>query len=117
MIQRIQSVYLLLAAVAMVACAFLVFSSVVAGVAALLAACLSLYDIALYKKRPLQAVICKVLSLAGAAFIAYLCIDGPGQETLWLPVGLTAIACVLWLLAARAIGKDEKLVRSLDRIR
>ena len=120
MIQRIQTVYLLLAALAMVVCAFFSFSNVVAGIASLLAACISLYDISLYKKRPLQANICRLLCFVGVAYIAFLAISysgNYGQKGFIYPMGATVVATFCWLFACRAIIKDEKLVRSLDRIR
>lgn len=120
MIQRIQTVYLFVAAVAMIVCAFFVFKFVAAGIAALVAAGLSLYDIALYKKRPLQANICRLLCLAGVGFIAYLVISMSGhfaEKSFTYPMAATVVAVICWFLASIAIMKDEKLVRSLDRIR
>ena len=120
MIQRIQTVYLLVAALAMIVCAFFVFKFVAAGIVALVAAGLSLYDIALYKKRPLQATICRLLCFAGIAFISFLAISFSGnyaQKNFIYPVSATVLATLCWLFATRAIMKDEKLVRSLDRIR
>ena len=120
MIQRIQTVYLLVAAIAMIVCAFFVFKFVAAGIAALVAAGLSLYDIALYKKRPLQANISRLLCFVGVAYIGFLAIsfsDNYAQKIFIYPVSATVVATFCWILAARAIMKDEKLVRSLDRIR
>jgi len=120
MIQRIQTVYLLLAFVAMVVCAVYSFSNVAAGIAALLAGCISLYAISLYKKRPLQANICRLLCFVGVAYIAFLAISYSGnyaQKSFIYPMGTTVLAVFCWLFANIAIRKDEKLVRSLDRIR
>ena len=120
MIQRIQTVYLLVAALAMVACASFVFKNVAVGIAALVAAGLSLYAISLYKKRPLQATVCRILCFVGIAFIAYFSIVNAGnyaQKGYIYPMGTTVLAIFCWLFANIAIRKDEKLVRSLDRIR
>ena len=120
MIQRIQSVYLLLAAVAMVVCAIFSFSQVAVGIVAAVAACISLYVISLYKKRPLQANICRILCFFGVAFICFLAISYSGnyaQKDFIYPMVATVVATFCWLFACRAILKDEKLVRSLDRIR
>mgnify|MGYP002523815224 CR=1 FL=1 len=120
MIQRIQTVYLFLAAVAMIVCAIFSFAKVAVGVVALVAACISLYTISLFKKRPLQTNICRILAFFGVAFICFHCISHSGafseKSFIW-PVAATVVACLFWVLAARAIMKDEKLVRSLDRIR
>ena len=120
MIQRIQTVYLFLAAVAMIVGAIHSFSMVAVGVVALVAACVSLYAISLYKKRPLQLTVSRILALFGVAFICFHCRGSSGdfsQKSFIWPVAATAVACILWVLAARAIMRDEKLVRSLDRIR
>ena len=120
MIQRIQSVYLLLASIAMVVCAFFSFSYVAFAIAVLVAACISLYAISLFKKRPLQANICRILCFVGVAIIAFLAIIHSGnyaQKDFIYPMVATVVATLCWLLAGRAITKDEKLVRSLDRIR
>ena len=120
MIQRIQTVYLLVAAIAMIVCAYFSFKVVAAGIAALAAAGISLYAISLYKKRPLQANICRILCLVGVALITYFSIGSAGnyaQKGFLYPVGATVLAIFCWLFANIAIRKDEKLVRSLDRIR
>lgn len=104
----------------MVVCAVFSLASLAQCIPALVAACLSCYAIFLYKKRPLQAGICRLLLVFGVAFIAYLAMDSAGdysQEYFIVPTAATAAAAVCWLLASIAIVKDEKLVRSLDRIR
>jgi len=120
MIQRIQTVYLIVAAVAMIFSAITSFGFLSAVITALVAACISLYTIFLYKKRPLQANICRILMACGIAYITFHCLIQYGnyaQKDFILPVAAAVLACFCWLLAARAIMKDEKLVRSLDRIR
>ncbi len=104
----------------MMVSAFFSFSHVAVGIAALVAACISLYIISLYKKRPLQANICRILCFVGVAFICFLAISNSGnyvQKGFIYPMVATVVATLCWLLACRAIMKDEKLVRSLDRIR
>ena len=111
---------MLLAAVAMMVCAFFSFSHVPVGIVALVAACISLYNISLYKKRPLQANICRILCFVGVAFIAFLAVSHSGnyaQKDFIYPMVATVVATLCWLFANIAIRKDEKLVRSLDRIR
>lgn len=104
----------------MAVCAFFSFSHLAVGITALVAACISLYTISLFKKRPLQANICRILCFVGVAFICFLAIMHSGnfaQDTFIYPVGATVVATFCWLFANIAIRKDEKLVRSLDRIR
>jgi peptidoglycan/LPS O-acetylase OafA/YrhL len=103
-----------------VVCAIFLFSQVAVGITAAVAACISLYTIFLYKKRPLQANICRILCFVGVAFICFLAITHSGnyaQDTFIYPMIVTVLATLCWLFASRAILKDEKLVRSLDRIR
>ncbi|MDE3248322.1 MAG: DUF4293 domain-containing protein [Bacteroidota bacterium] len=139
MIQRIQSIWLLLASVAAFSTLKLSFYSgnivdanqvktftsltavtnllilvltVVVAVAAFIA-------IFLYKNRPLQLRI----TLA-TAVIAFLNIFLYYRQTQKFAEGnydltavLTLVVPILLLLAARAISKDQKLVKSLDRLR
>ena len=56
----------------------------------------------------------------GIAYIAFLAISYSGnyaQKSFIYPMGTTVLAVFCWLFANIAIRKDEKLVRSLDRIR
>ena len=120
MIQRIKTIYLLVAFVAMVVCAVFSFDYIGLGIGALVAACLSLYTIFLYKKRTLQAKFSRGLCFLGVALICYQCISYScdySQKDFVCSVAATAIASLCWILATRGIIKDEKLVRSLDRIR
>ena len=84
------------------------------------------YAIFLYHNRKIQAMFClfNVLLIIGW----YVCFFVVGQtvgDKSWgaatfrpsWPAALPAIALILYLMARRAILADEKLVRSLDRIR
>ena len=120
MIQRIQTIYLLVAFVSMLVCGIYSFDKVALGIAELVAAGISLYTIFLYKKRTLQANICRLLCFVGVALICFLAIIHSGnyaQKDFIYPIVAIVVAILCWLLACRAIIKDEKLVRSLDRIR
>ena len=117
MIQRIQTVWLLLLAIISAIWAFhftsgdwlatfvLKTGSGIAGIAALVA-------IFLYKNRKTQLKVCYgIVALWVAVSI-----------TLWLRVsffdGLLYFSCLLTgIMAIYAIHKDEKLVRSADRLR
>lgn len=150
MIQRIQTVYLLLIAGLMLAMLFLPLSSfagadgslfifkalgvtselkvvfetwpVVIPVVAVVVN--SLIVISQYKKRPLQ------LKLAGTnvlLILAFYCAffyyawsfmkTTPVEITIGFSLAFPLVALLLNLLAVKAIKKDEKLVRSLNRIR
>lgn len=89
-------------------------------------AALSAYTIFMYRNRRLQALFC----LLGALLIVgwYVCYFVVGQvvgdqswgvvtfRPTWSAV-LPAVALILLLMARRAILADERLVRSMDRIR
>lgn len=139
MIQRIQSIWLLLAAIC-VALTFkfpfysgnkvggdnvskfisltasshfllLVFSGVLAG------GCLII--IFLYKDRKLQLWLSFAATLLSIAnlFIYFGQIKNYTSGTISLTAILSFVVPVLLLLAARGIWKDDKLVKSLDRLR
>lgn len=136
MIQRIQSIWLLLAS----ACAFLTLKfSFYSGTYAadnayhevnggenfllMLTTCLigtlALLTIFLYKNRKLQLRLCIVGILLTAVLIVLYLREMKdflkGDPNLWalLPAG----AVVFFFLAARGINKDEKMVKDSDRLR
>ena len=136
MIQRIQSLWLLLAAACIVASfkfpyysgtnakglspyelnatenmLLLLASAVVGG--------LALFNIFLFKKRRLQLLLC-VLGIfleAVLIFLYYREVKTFVQGTYSLTAILHSIIVLAFFLAARAINKDEKLVKSSDRLR
>ena len=158
MIQRIQTVYLFLAAACSVALFFFPVSSFLsdltyqklyitglvnmapgspvamassllmplAGVGALMAL-MALAGILTYKKRDLQlrftmfGILFTVMMIAGIFFLYVPLIqkklsvvaDYSGGIGIYFPL----IALVLFILANRAIRRDDKLVKSLDRLR
>ncbi len=140
MIQRIQTVYLVLGAVALGALLF--FGVVWQGAATAqswftpavvlgdsLAAAVALGAIFLYKNRPRQRqvivaaqalttvlllVFCGGLYLADALYVRTAQgLDGGMLVALLLPI----VAYVLFLLARRSVEKDIERVRSMDRLR
>ncbi|OGX84836.1 DUF4293 family protein [Hymenobacter coccineus] len=158
MIQRIQSVFLLLLALAMLATAALplwtktdpltngsltltafnlyrgpsaaagevVASAWPIGALAITAAATALYAIFQYRRRSVQLLVCSlnlllVVATLGAAFLyssradAMLNVKMEGHYLagFYLPT----LALVLNLLASRYIRQDERLVRSMDRLR
>ncbi|MCD6354585.1 MAG: DUF4293 domain-containing protein [Prolixibacteraceae bacterium] len=78
--------------------------------------------ILLYKKRILQIrlLVFTIILLLGlfGMFFFFAYTGFPGAKVAFkLPVAFPLVAVILDYLAIRAIGKDEALVRSMDRIR
>lgn len=145
MIQRIQSVWLLIAAI--VSAGLLYFdlyhahilmngvdSLVVLKVSdhfpslllALVLIILPLVNIFLYKNRKRQRSIALLNVIAIIGFVALVLMrvtnfnnqtPPPTNGSYWIGSVLPVIAMVLVMMAMSAIKKDEKLVRSVDRLR
>lgn len=116
MIQRIQSVYLLVAVIL----GMVFFLAWPLFIIQMFASAVSLITIFLYKKRPRQAALCLVSIFANIVWyivLAVLIQQGQQAETLPLTACLPLIAAILCFMARRAILADEKLVRAADRIR
>lgn len=112
MIQRKQSVFLLIAAIL----AFVVFFVRLQMIDALqiASAVLSLVTIVMYKNRPRQAIFCLVnLLLVLAWYVCVAAFEGVVSTLEALPM----VEAILIFLARKGIIDDEKLVRSVDRIR
>jgi len=125
MIQRIQTVYLFLVFCLMAVLMFIPFSSswtvsLVAGIVAVVA----VITVFLYKKRGLQIKMGYLLLLLLVLTYAFYYIF----DRHYVPIAdlfrqirftfvFPFVAFVLVYLAIRGIKKDEKLVRSLDRLR
>ena len=126
MIQRIQTVYLFFAFCLIATLVFIPFcpsTSFMMGFNSgwfAVVALSAIITIFLYKKRNLQIRICyaMILSLV-LAYIIYLFVNFGSLSltgmnyTFLFPL----IAMIFLLLALRGIKKDEKLIRSLDRLR
>jgi hypothetical protein len=144
MIQRIQSIFLLLAAL----CFFGLFgipfaSSDVVGahffadqvydvtdhtiltVLAILGGVISLIGIFLYKNRSAQmrmgifSIIASIFILVVAFLLVYNEADKLGDIEIYekLGIGLPVLSILFVVLANRFIKKDDKLVKSMDRLR
>ena len=81
---------------------------------AALMALVALVTIFLYRNRPLQTTLCNLVMSVGIMFYITLAVKQPVME--WF-LALPLAGVLLTFLARKAIVKDEKLVRSLDRIR
>ena len=159
MIQRIQTLYLLLVVILFAVLFFLplAFVQTIGGTTCALNVCtlqvltepvktisvnwllsilgtaiflLSIFTIFLYEKRNVQKWLCILNMLLMLAFIFYagynivhvdmlalpkLEVNNVAHPTVWALIPV--IAFILNLLAIRRIAADEKLIRSLDRIR
>ena len=129
MIQRIQTVWLLLIALAMTFLVFLpvaedqkaefcgipycLLFKIICG----LTGALSLITLFLYKNRTLQFKLCfGILFLLIVSFITIF--DWPVKVIdIIIPFLAIPLSMLLNILAMRAIRKDENLVRSLNRLR
>ena len=125
MIQRIQTVYLFLTFCLMAILVYFPFTSstvvmINAGVVALLA----FVAVFLFKKRKLQVGIGYVmLLLLILTYVLYFVFDRQQLsfteliQHIRFTFVFPFISCILVYLAIRGVKKDEKLVRSLDRLR
>lgn len=96
------------------------FRSIQLFVTLMLSALLSLVTIFTYTKRKLQARMCvlnMVLLLGWYILLAVLPQNIGGTMHLEWPAVLPAISVVLIFMARKGVLSDERLVRSLDRIR
>lgn len=116
MIQRIQTVYLLVSVILGMVF-FLVWPLFVIQ---MLASAISLYAIFLFKRRKTQAALCLgcvFVHLVWYVVLAVLIHQGKLSDALPLTACLPLVAAILCFMARRAIMADERLVRAADRIR
>lgn len=136
MIQRIQSLWLLIAA----ACAFAGFkfsyytgtkadtntivelnatSTLLLMITTIAAGVLALITIFLFKNRTLQLRLCflGILLEAVLIFLYYREVQNFTTGTYSLTALLHSIIVIVFVLAARGINKDEKLIKTSDRLR
>lgn len=139
MIQRIQSIYLFIVTALGITQCFFPFAAVqgtslgmencyiYAGLAAI-APMISLVSIFMFKKRILQMrlnsfniilMIFQIIAMLGYFFYnkSNAILEEVLPTHILMPFALPFINIILTYLAIRAIGKDEALVRSLDRLR
>ncbi|MDZ7846692.1 MAG: DUF4293 domain-containing protein [Owenweeksia sp.] len=134
MIQRIQSLYLLLAAIASGVLIFFLPLYTISGIVhyilgdptfmilTVLSTIVSLFSIFRYRNRQQQVVsgrINIILNFVLFGFILYLFFSDPSAEATGLGLAsfMPIVAVVFISLANRSIMKDEALVRSADRLR
>jgi hypothetical protein len=139
MIQRIQTVYLLFAAIAMlitmaVPVAYLqqeagtmldlyISNSLPAMILAFASAFLSLVSIALFKNRKFQmrlvlgAMALSLFTLAALCFFDFMSSTSEVTEVNYVALAMPVFSLIFNWLAHRGIHADEQLVRSMDRLR
>ena len=133
MIQRIQTVWLFLTAVLSGLLLFMPITEKVNSevsssfpfdmlfmIGNAVIAVLAVIALFLYKNRPLQIKLSYglfVLLILSCVTIAYYIWTSPTDITYKYPIVFPVIAIIFDLLAIHSIKKDEKLVRSLDRLR
>ena len=134
MIQRIQSVYLLLAALVSGCVIFflplfvfsdssyMILDDAIFTATTVLSALISLYSIFRYKNRRQQLVsgrINIIINFVFFGFLLYMFFAGITKEGASLGLGsfMPLVVVVLITLANRGIMKDEMLVRAADRLR
>ena len=123
MIQRKQSVFLLLAVILGVLI-IVNYPMWPLFLLALVASSLSFFTIFKYKRRPLQA---RLSILAAILFVLwypavmlvnkFMMSTGLQYDIVNVWGALPAVSAILWLMARKGIMDDERLVRAADRIR
>jgi len=112
MIQRKQTIFLLLACILALVCLFARFQWI--DLLQALSAALSAYTIFLYRRRMFQAKLCLIgLMIIFVWYIGVAVIEGQVSTIEALPM----VNAILIFLARKGILDDEKLVKAADRIR
>jgi len=112
MIQRKQTVFLLLACILALVCFFVRLQWIDA--LQIVSAALSVYTIFQYRRRIVQARLCLAgLFVVFAWYIGLAILEGEAGIVESLPM----VNAILIFLARKGILDDEKLVRAADRIR
>lgn len=129
--QRIQTVYLAVAAVIAVIFIFIPVAHFendifipghdpLSTVLSIGIAVLALITIGLYRNRKLQRMICFLNGVLAVALFVWMCYAATQNDEYieFKPgAGVPVVIMLLLILAARAIKKDAKLVSSMDRMR
>jgi len=123
MIQRIQSIYLLLISIL----SFDLFSneetlSKLVPLLFILSAFVAIVSIFQFRKRQLQFVLGRIIILINLfllGILIYLSLNLPGEVSSEKGIGMfiPTIVILLSVIANKAIKKDEDLVKSVDRLR
>lgn len=121
MIQRIQSIYLLVAVVLSVISIFLFWGLWIPVALLAISSLISGYAIFAYGNRMFQAKLCmfNILLLIGWLIVYFVLmhVSEEGLSSVGFSALLPCLSIVFNFLARRAIIADERLVRAADRIR
>lgn len=135
MIQRIQSIWLLLAAIVMAGIFYFpiykypealpvtIGNNYLAIILAALSVILSLVAIFSFRKRKNQKKLVWLDILCCVLLLAWLYYSGATEAAVqpggyfWIGAFLPLMSIVLLLMSLRGIQKDEKLIKSMDRLR
>lgn len=123
-LQRIQSVYLLLAAICTAVFGYLTccpsgwgLTEIIGIILSALLTVLALIAIFSYRNLSFQASQCSIGALLSFTLAACFCLGVyPQWEAMW-KASLPFVAMLLWLMARKGIKHDAKLLRDSDRIR
>ena len=128
--QRIQTVFLLIAAIAAIAFIFLpvgeneiffkVMDDTITAAISVATGLLSLFTITQFRNRKLQIRMCMLIVLFALVMIisAYFQVNNLSYQPLYhFLAGVPIVIIISALLARRNIKKDDALVRSMDRFR
>ena len=125
MIQRLQSLFLLVVVILSSILLYISFGSKVDPIINnyklfIISPSLSTITLLLFKNRRIQIILCNILVLIQFLFLAYyvynVLIDTLFEET-YFTIAFSSLNMILILLAKNRILKDEALIRSIDRIR
>ena len=114
MIQRVQSLYLLIAAVLLAIVPAVAVVAVAGKIVAGAASLVEFITIFLYKNRKLQMRLCVAAELL---IIVYFILLAVGKAFPLRAVLLPLLSLLGCIFAFRAVCADERLVRSADRLR
>ena len=141
MIQRVQSLFLAMTDLVLVALLFVPFGytrfpeqsaesdvavtilyNVPALIGAIVICSLAMMTLAMFRNRELQMKLCIAGIVLSAAYSTFLCLNSfsPPENAVWTigpGVYVSLVNILLFLLARYFVKKDDDMVKSMDRIR
>ena len=118
MIQRIQSLYLLLlAALGAILFFYGEHLALTISVLTILISLLSLFTIFLFSKRKIQIKLAKLLIALIIILICATCYYALSEYNIWSMMVISALQLLLAILAYLGMKRDDNLVKSYDRLR
>jgi peptidoglycan/LPS O-acetylase OafA/YrhL len=142
MLQRKQTIWLLISMLSIVLCNYIPFAhntrisrippinmltidmnttyNIITKIAAISILVIILITVFIYKNRGVQkllSIICTILCVLFTIYMVYIGNDKSSNSTLYFGVVLPLIAALFCTLAFFGIHKDDKLIKSADRLR